>query len=60
MMALSILTPAGVGCTFARSLLRNLPLIVPGWNLIEVLLVMFGSRGRRTGDRLARTTIAEE
>ncbi|MFN2443420.1 MAG: RDD family protein [Thermoanaerobaculia bacterium] len=60
MMALSVLTPAGVGCTYGRSFLRNLFLIVPGWNLIEVLLVLFEPRGRRTGDRLARTTIIEE
>jgi uncharacterized RDD family membrane protein YckC len=60
MMALTILTPAGAGCTLARSFVRNFPLIVPGWNLIELLLVLFASKGRRMGDRLARTTIVEE
>jgi uncharacterized RDD family membrane protein YckC len=60
MMALSILTPAGAGCGFGRSFLRNFPLVVPGWNLIELLLVLFAPSGRRTGDRLARTRIVEE
>ena len=60
MMALSILTPAGAGCTFGRSFLRNLPIVVPGWNLIEVLIVVFSRKGKRTGDRLARTSIVEE
>lgn len=60
MMALSILTPTGAGCTFGRSFLRNLPLIVPGWNLIELVIVVFTPLGRRTGDRIARTRIVEE
>jgi len=59
-MALAILTPVGAGSTFGRSLLRNLPLVVPGWNLIEVVIVVFTRQGRRTGDRLARTRIVEE
>ena len=58
LLGLRLLTPRGEGCGYARSILRNLPLIVPGWNLLEVLLVLLGKA--RTGDRLAKTTVTEE
>ena len=58
LLGLRVLTPKGEGCGYARSLLRNFPLIVPGWNLLEVLLVILGRS--RTGDRLAKTTVTEE
>lgn len=58
-LGLELHTPGGVPCGWLRSLVRNLPLIIPLWNLIEVYLVIFGS-GRRTGDRLARTLVSEE
>jgi uncharacterized RDD family membrane protein YckC len=58
LLGLRVLTPRGEGCGYARSLLRNFPLIVPGWNLLEVLLVILGRS--RTGDRLAKTTVTEE
>lgn len=60
LMALTILTPTGAGCGYGRSVLRNLPLVLPGWNLIEAAIVFFGSKGRRSGDRLARTSVVEE
>jgi uncharacterized RDD family membrane protein YckC len=58
LLGLRVLTPKGEGCGYARSLLRNFPLIVPGWNLLEVMLVILGRS--RTGDRLAKTTVTEE
>lgn len=50
--------PKGEGCGYARSLLRNFPLVIPGWNVLEVMLVLLGRN--RTGDRLAKTTVTEE
>lgn len=58
LLGLRLLTPKGEGCSWSRSFVRNFPLIVPGWNLIEVVLVLLGKP--RTGDRIARTTVAEE
>jgi uncharacterized RDD family membrane protein YckC len=58
LLGLRLLTPRGEGCGYVRSVVRNVPLILPGWNLIEVLLVLAGKP--RTGDRIARTTVTEE
>jgi len=41
------------------SVVRNAPMLVPGWNLIELLSVIRSSDGRRGGDRLAGTTLVE-
>ena len=57
-LGLRLITPRGDRCGYFRSILRNMPLIVPGWNLIEAVLVLAGRS--RTGDRLAATTVAEE
>jgi uncharacterized RDD family membrane protein YckC len=45
---------------YGHSLLRNISLLIPGVNLIEILLVLFSAGGRRIGDRLAGTTVVEE
>jgi uncharacterized RDD family membrane protein YckC len=58
LLGLRLVTPRGEGSGYFRSLIRNLPLIVPGWNLIEVILVLAGKA--RTGDRIARTNVTEE
>lgn len=58
LLGLRLLTPKGEGCGYTRSFLRNLPLVVPGWNVVEVFLVLAGRS--RTGDRMARTTVTEE
>ena len=58
LLGLRLVTPRGEGCGYFRSFARNLPLIVPGWNLIEMVMVIAGKA--RTGDRLARTTVTEE
>lgn len=41
------------------SVLRNLPLLVPGLNLLEALAVVRRPDSRRLGDRLAGTTVGE-
>jgi uncharacterized RDD family membrane protein YckC len=58
LLGLRLLTPRGEGCGYFRSLVRNIPLIVPLWNLLEVLMVLLGKA--RTGDRIAKTTVTEE
>jgi uncharacterized RDD family membrane protein YckC len=58
LLGLRLLTPNGEGCGWFRSLIRNLPLLIPVWNVVEVVLVLMGKP--RTGDRIARTTVREE
>jgi uncharacterized RDD family membrane protein YckC len=58
LLGLRLVTPRGDGCGYFRSLVRNFPLIVPGWNLLEVFLVLIGKR--RTGDAIAKTSVTEE
>lgn len=58
LLGLRLVTPHGDGCGYGRSFVRNLPLVIPGWNFLEVILVLLGKP--RTGDRLARTTVTEE
>ncbi|HEX7808453.1 MAG TPA: RDD family protein [Thermoanaerobaculia bacterium] len=58
LLGLRLLTPHGEGCGYGRSIARNLPLVLPVWNLIELILVVAGKR--RTGDRIARTNVTEE
>jgi uncharacterized RDD family membrane protein YckC len=58
LLGLRLLTPRGEGCGWGRSIVRNLPLVIPGWNVIEVVMVIAGKP--RTGDRIARTTVTEE
>ncbi|HQR46702.1 MAG TPA: RDD family protein [Thermoanaerobaculia bacterium] len=47
--------PVGVLASF----IRNLPMLVPGWNLFELLSVIRREGGRRGGDRMAGTTLVE-
>jgi uncharacterized RDD family membrane protein YckC len=58
MLGLRLLTPKGEGCGYGRSVVRNLPLIIPVWNFLEAALVLAGRA--RTGDRIARTIVTEE
>jgi uncharacterized RDD family membrane protein YckC len=57
-LGLRLITPGDRPCGYLRSFARNFGLIVPGWNLIEVILVVAGKR--RLGDKLAKTTVTEE
>ena len=58
MLGLRLVTPRGERCGYGRSIVRNVPLVIPVWNFLELLLVLFGRA--RTGDRIARTTVTEE
>jgi uncharacterized RDD family membrane protein YckC len=58
LLGLRLLTPRGEGCGYGRSIVRNLPLVLPPWNLVEAVLVVAGKP--RTGDRIAKTQVAEE
>ena len=58
LLGLRLITPRGERCGWGRSFVRNVPLVIPGWNLIEMTLVLLGKP--RTGDRIARTTVTEE
>jgi uncharacterized RDD family membrane protein YckC len=58
LLGLRLVTPRGDGCGYTRSVVRNIPLIIPGWNVLEVLMILLGKS--RTGDRIARTTVTEE
>src|SRR5713226_2814217 len=42
LLGLRLLTPRGEGCGYGRSIVRNLPLLIPPWNLVEVVLVLSG------------------
>ena len=42
------------------SFVRNLPLVLPPWNFLECLPALGREDGRRTGDRMAGTRVAEE
>lgn len=58
LLGLRLVTPNGDGCGYFRSFVRNVPLVIPAWNLLEVIMVLSGKA--RTGDRIARTMVAEE
>jgi uncharacterized RDD family membrane protein YckC len=55
MLGLRIVTPAGEGCGWGRSVVRNF------WLLLFPVEIFFVLRGRqRVGDRVARTTVTQE
>src|SRR5712691_912925 len=58
LLGLRLTTRAGGRCGYFRSVIRNLPLVVPLWNLLEVGFVLSGRA--RTGDRIAGTLVTEE
>jgi len=58
MLGLRLITPRGEGCGWFRSVVRNLPVVLFPWTLLEVFLVVAGKP--RTGDRIAKTTVSEE
>lgn len=60
LFGLQITTPSGRRCGWLRSAVRNVPLLVPLWNVVELWMVVATATARRTGDRLAKTTVVEE
>lgn len=60
LFGLRVVTRRGNDCGVWRSVLRNLPLLVPLWNVIELVLVLSPRTVRRSGDYLARTVVVEE
>ena len=58
LLGLRLVTPKGEGCGYPRSIIRNLPLLIPVLNLAEAIMVVTGKR--RVGDRIAKTTVTEE
>jgi len=57
-LGLRIVTRNDRPCGYLRSLARNVSLLVPGVNLIEVVFVVAGKS--RIGDRIAKTNVTEE
>ncbi len=57
-LGLRLVTRDNRPCGYLRSFVRNIGLLLPGWNLIEVVLVVAGKR--RIGDKIAKTTVTEE
>jgi uncharacterized RDD family membrane protein YckC len=58
LLGLAISTRSGRPCTVGQSIVRNLPVVIPLWNLVELALILAGRN--RTGDRIAGTSVAEE
>lgn len=59
LLGLRIIRVDGAPVSLATSLVRNLPLLVPLWNLVEAASVLRRRDGRRPGDRAARTAVVE-
>jgi uncharacterized RDD family membrane protein YckC len=59
LLGLGVMGSSGQPATLVQSLVRNLPLLVPGWNLWEGFAVLGRPDGCRPGDRLARTSVVE-
>jgi uncharacterized RDD family membrane protein YckC len=59
LFGLRLIRMGGAGAGPLQSLLRNLTLLVPGWNLIELVSLIRREDGRRPGDRAAGTALVE-
>jgi uncharacterized RDD family membrane protein YckC len=59
LFGLRLVREGGEPVGLLASVARNIPMLVPGWNLIELLAVVRRGDGRRGGDRLAGTTLVE-
>ena len=58
LLGLRLTTRRGGRCGYFRSVVRNVPLVVPVWNILEIGFVLAGRA--RTGDRIAGTLVTEE
>jgi uncharacterized RDD family membrane protein YckC len=59
LFGLRLILASGVKAGALQSLLRNAPLLIPGWNLIELSSLLHRRDGRRPGDRAAGTLLVE-
>jgi uncharacterized RDD family membrane protein YckC len=59
LLGLSVAREGGGPVRPLDSILRNLPLLVPGLNILEAVAVVQRPDSRRLGDRLAGTTVGE-
>jgi uncharacterized RDD family membrane protein YckC len=59
LFGLRLILAGGSKAGARESLLRNLPLLLPGWNLIELASLLRRRDGRRPGDRAAGTLLVE-
>jgi uncharacterized RDD family membrane protein YckC len=59
LFGLRLILAGGEGAGALQSLLRNVPLLIPGWNLIELSSLLRRRDGRRPGDRAAGTLLVE-
>jgi uncharacterized RDD family membrane protein YckC len=57
-LGLRVITRNGQPCGYLRSLIRNISIVIPIVNLVEVVLVVAGKS--RIGDRIAKTHVTEE
>jgi uncharacterized RDD family membrane protein YckC len=59
LFGLRLILQGGARAGPLQSLQRNLPLLIPGWNLIELSSLLRRRDGRRPGDRVAGTLLVE-
>ncbi|KAA0252398.1 hypothetical protein FBQ97_16505 [Acidobacteria bacterium ACD] len=59
LLGLAVVGPHGASWSLGASVLRNLPLLLPLWNLVEAIEVVRRGDGRRPGDRVAGTRVVE-
>lgn len=58
-MKLRVVESDGARCRWESSALRNVTMIVPLLNVLELVLAVFDTQGLRLGDRIARTQVVE-
>ncbi|HSB63818.1 MAG TPA: RDD family protein [Thermoanaerobaculia bacterium] len=59
LFGLRLILQGGAKAGPLQSLQRNFPLLIPGWNLIELTSLLRRPDGRRPGDRAAGTLLVE-
>ncbi len=59
LLGLKVLEKGEIRSTVLSSVVRNLPLLLPGVNLADIALALRDKKGRRLGDRLAGTHVVE-
>jgi uncharacterized RDD family membrane protein YckC len=56
---LRVVRSDGSRCDLGSSALRNITLLVPILNVLELAAAVVDAEGRRLGDRIARTQVVE-